>query len=218
MQTKLNTIILDDHPLILTGLIGLLKQCDHVASVHTFQNAHDLREHVTKNPVDLAIVDLRIANSESGLEVAKFLKQQLKQKIAVLIFSAHVERSYVNECLLLDVDAYVSKDSPIEEIKTAIEQIANGERYYSEDVKEVVFNHLVAKENSNRNILLKDKLTRREVEVLRLICKGSDYRKVSEILFISENTARKHRQNIMIKTNCHNTTDLYRYALDHHFI
>lgn len=218
MQPKLNTLILDDHPLILSGLTGLLKHCEHVASIHTFENARDFKNHVTKHPADLAIVDLRIANSEGGLEVARYLKQQVKQKIAVLIFSAHVERSYINECLLLDIDAYVSKDSPIEEIKTAIAHIAKGERYYSEDVKEVVFNHLVAKENSNRNVSLKDKLTRREVEVLRLICKGSDYRKVSEILFISENTARKHRQNIMAKTNCHNTTDLYRYALDHHFI
>lgn len=176
-----------------------------------------MKNHVKEFSVDLAILDLRVSNSEGGIEMTKFIKME-SPRTKIIIYSGHVDRSYIAECTDLDVDAFVSKDSPIDEVKEAIQQVFKNNRYYSENVKSLVLSHAFNRTKYLLSNNIKDRLTPREIEVIKLICKGYDYKRISKELFISLGTARKHRQNIMLKTDCKNGQHLYQYALENGII
>lgn len=217
MEPRINITILDDHPMILSGLKELLKKCTFAESVTGFNNIARMKEYVLTAAVDLAILDLRISNTEGGLEMANFMRSKLPNT-KILIYTAHVDRSYISECVDIGVDAYVTKDSDVEEVSSAIRYVLQGERYYSKDVKDIVLNHFFNQPKVTGAAIVTERLTSREVEVLKLVCKGFDSKQIGEKLFISQNTVRKHRQNILIKTNCHNVQSLYQYAIRNRFV
>ena len=94
----------------------------------------------------------------------------------------------------------------------------DGEQFYSPDVKNILLKRLALNDHARKHYHRKNEMSSREIEILILICKKKDYKQIAGILFISENTVRKHRQNLMLKTNSHNVTDLYEYALKHEII
>lgn len=211
MNAKLNIAILDDHPLIIKGLASLLRKYTLVKSVVGFSDVKSFRDYLTNYEIDVVILDLRIKGEDLGFEITDFIKNQLSN-IKVLIYSSHVESAIVSRCVHLGVDAYVSKDSSVNEIKTALQSLLNNQKYYSTDIHELLSNATLSNDLSSTKNQKKTKLSTREVEIIKLICMGYNYKQISEKLFISQNTVRKHRQNIMHKTDTHNIQALYKYA------
>jgi len=141
---------------------------------------------------------------------------KLNNDIAVLIYTSHTDYYHIADCLNAGVSAYISKDSPITEIKIAINQILLGQNYNSPDVQFIVENNIKPKLDS---ITSKDPdgnpsyLSQRELEVLTMICSGYTEEEIADRLNISVGTSRKHRQNIMEKLNCNKIHYLYQYAI-----
>lgn len=206
MSNNISIGVVDDHPLILNGLRELLSKDNSINTFTSFTNSSELFDFLNINNLDIVIVDIRILNSDDGFNVSSTIKSKYVNT-KIIIYSGFVNQSYIAEALKLDVDAYVSKDSPIEEILLAIEKVKAGEKYYSKDVYQLIEFY---KPKFNIDQL---ELTEREIEVLKLICKGLDYKQIADQLFISKHTVRSHRQNLMIKTNCHNIHDLYQFAI-----
>lgn len=211
MNNKVSIAVVDDHPLILSGLRELLSKNKIIKSFTSFLNSVELIEYLKSNTLDIIIVDIRILNSEDGFVISSFIKMNYADT-KIIIYSGFVNQSYITEAMKIDVDAYVSKDSPIEEILLAIESVNAGEKYYSKDVHQLIEFY---QPQSNFEQL---ELTEREIEVLKLICKGLDYKQIANQLFISKHTVRSHRQNLMIKTKCHNIHDLYQFAIQNGLI
>lgn len=211
MNNKVSIGVVDDHPLILSGLRELLSKNKAIDSFTSFLNSVDLLEYLKSNTIDILIVDIRILNSEDGFSISSFIKSKYAHT-KIIIYSGFVNQSYITEAMKIDVDAYVSKDSPIEEILLAIEKVNNGEKYYSNDVYQLIEFY-----EAQTNTMQLD-LTEREIEILKLICKGLDYKQIADQLFISKYTVRSHRQNLMVKTKCHNIHDLYQFAIQNGLI
>ena len=109
-------------------------------------------------------------------------------------------------------EGYMLKNSDVEDFKKAINKVSQGGNYFSEEIlvnftKNIVSKQIEIKEKSNV-----PELTKREVEVLGLICKGYSNDKVGEKLFISSKTVERHKRNIILKTDTHNTINLVIYA------
>jgi len=206
MSNNISIGVVDDHPLILNGLRELLSKDNSITSFTSFTNSSELFDFLNINNLDIVIVDIRILNSDDGFNVSSTIKSKYVNT-KIIIYSGFVNQSYIAEALKIDVDAYVSKDSPIEEILLAIEKVKAGEKYYSKDVYQLIEFY---KPKFNIDQL---ELTEREIEVLKLICKGLDYKQIADQLFISKHTVRSHRQNLMLKTKCHNIHDLYQFAI-----
>lgn len=208
MSTKYHIAIVDDHPMILNGLISYLKPASFVTSIKGFLNVTDFKQCIEQYPIDIAILDMRLHNQDGGLELASYLKKEFPQ-MKILIYTAHLNSSYIMECIGIGVNAYICKDSPVQEIKYAIAAIKRGENYYSDDVALLINQQ---KKLYVSAIAQEDLLSKREIEILQMICKGLNAEQIGASLFISKNTARKHRQNIMSKTDCHNVQELWQYA------
>ena len=208
---KIDIAVLDDHPLILTGLNDLFKRNQLIGTTKTFEQPEEFKSYVSNNIVDVAIIDIRIFKSDAGLEIAKFVVTK-KPNTKVLIYSGNVNVSYIKECLLIGVNGFISKDCPIRDIGKAIETIFNGGTYFSKDVEEIIAVHGLISEPLSIEQLKENLLTPRELAILKLVCKGHEDKLIAEMLHISVLTVRTHRNNLMSKTKTHNFRELYLYA------
>jgi two-component system, NarL family, response regulator NreC len=116
------------------------------------------------------------------------------------------------------IKGYLLKSSPVEELLKAIRAIAAGGEYYSEEI-DVQF-----KEDDIRNTILiddrkvKDILTKREMEILQLVCKEYSNAEIADKLFLSVGTVETHRKNLIAKLGVSNTVGLVKYAFRHNLI
>jgi DNA-binding NarL/FixJ family response regulator len=217
VKGNLNIVVLDDHPMILTGLRDLLKRNPLIKSTVTFENPEDFRTHVNSNRVDIAIIDIRIFKSDAGLDMAKHIISK-KPKTKVLIYSGNSNISYITECIKIGVKGFISKDSPIREIGVALEKINSGGDYFSKDVAELIANHELNFEPLTTQELKENLLTTRELEILKLVCKGYPDKEIANMLAISVYTVRTHRNRVLVKTQTKNARGLYQYALKNRII
>ena len=215
----MNTIsiaILDDHPLILQALSELTEKLPDVREVSSFSNVEDFKDYLKVTTPTIAIIDLRIHGRDQGLDLARHILTKPNNTISVLIYTSHTDYYHIADCLNVGVSAYISKDSPISEIKIAINQILLGQNYNSPDVQFIVENNIKPILDSIKSKDAEGRpsyLSQREIEVLTLICSGYTEDEISDRLSISVGTVRKHRQNIMEKLNCNKIHYLYQYAI-----
>ena len=120
----------------------------------------------------------------------------------------------------LGASAYLTKQCAGENIVEAIQAVANGEEYFSNLVREKIFN-TATKDNLKLNKqkpTINSLLTERELEIITLIALEYSGKEISEQLFISTNTVETHRKNIIKKLNAKNTISLVKFAIKNNLI
>lgn len=216
LKKKLNIIVTDDHPIVTKSLKEIFNDFQNISNINSANDGDELLDLMKKKSVDIVILDINMPGKD-GIEVASIIKKNYK-KTKVIILSSFISSEYVNQCYKIKVDAYINKSASTNEIIEGIKIVIKGEKYYSSDVKDILLNNFINQDQLNKDHIKNNGLSIREVEILKLICKSKNYKQIAESLFISENTVRKHRYNLMIKTNCHNTADIYEYAIKHKLI
>ena len=107
-----------------------------------------------------------------------------------------------------NVDGYVPKNAEKEELLTAIETILNGDKYFSQSIKEVYLKGMFSKEEK-----LEDTLSKREKEVLKLIAQEFTTQEIADQLFLSKHTIESYRKNLISKLEVRNLAGLTKYAI-----
>lgn len=136
--------------------------------------------------------------------------------LAVIALSMHADRRYVSDMLAAGALGYLVKDSAFEELSTAIRTVADGRRYLSESIAEVVFDDYVkrvAGTSAEEPAGPKKPLSTREREVLQLIAEGHSTKQIATILHLSVKTVETHRRQIMDKLRIYNVAGLIKYAV-----
>jgi DNA-binding NarL/FixJ family response regulator len=148
-----------------------------------------------------------------GNVLAKEVRKQFP-RIKILALSMSGEGSIVNEMINdADIAGYILKNVGKKELMQAIDKIAEGGIYFSEDVlQELQRVEKRKRENDEAH------LTDRELEIIRLIEKEHSNKQIAECLFISERTVETHRKNIFRKTNTNSVIGLVKYAYEHKLI
>jgi len=119
----------------------------------------------------------------------------------------HKEQGYVASAYEAGIDAYLLKETEISEIKRTIKGVIAGQKFYSPTLFDF-------KNNISEDGTLKEKLTLRELEVIKLICDGLSSKKIAEKLFLSPYTIDTHRKNIYSKLNIDSMGALIKMAHD----
>ncbi len=211
MNNNLKIAILDDHPVVLDGLYSFLKGNFPYFEISTYNNIDSFKNHLNIEKIDILILDLRIHTVDSSIELIKYLKIACPN-LKLIVFTSFVNSSYVNECVELGINSYISKDSPIINIKKAIEALVLGNNYYDEEINSLIRKTKITQVNNNK----KDLLSKREMEIIFFLSLGMNSTQIAEKLSISKNTVRTHRQNILEKTGCSNKFDLIQYVQKHY--
>ena len=209
---KISLAIVDDHQIVIDGLKSLLEgHPDFVVKIES--NHPEMMEGIlAKNKVDILLTDIMMPIM-NGAQLAKMVKNN-HPKIKILALSMSGQGDLVNQMIDdSDIAGYVLKNLGKQELITALEKIAGGGVYFSEEVLEEMIKATERKKTSEEV-----HLTMREVEIIRLIEKEFNNKQIADALFISERTVETHRKNIFRKTQTSGLIGLIKYAYEHKLI
>jgi two-component system, NarL family, nitrate/nitrite response regulator NarL len=209
MSKKIKLAIVDDHQIVIDGLRSLLKGHEQYEIVLESNNPETILEQLHKQPVDILLTDVMMPVM-TGVELAKQIRQQFSS-IKIITLSMNGEGSLVNQMIEeSDISGYLLKNIGQTEFLTALEKIAAGGIYFSEEVLEEMLKASERKKETEE--------FNREVEIVRLIEKEYSNKKIAEELFLSERTVETHRKNIFRKTKTSSLIGLIKYAYEHKLI
>ena len=209
---KITLALVDDHQIVIDGLMSLLKGHDRFRFVFATTNPTEVVQKLAQTPVDILLTDIMMPGLP-GNELAKLVKQKFPA-IKILALSMSGQGDLVNEMINdSDISGYVLKNIGKQELLKALDKIAVGGIYFSEEViDELQRSSQRKKQNADAH------LTDREIEIIRLIEKEYNNKQIAEALFISERTVETHRKNIFRKTSTNSVIGLVKYAYEHKLI
>ena len=203
--------IADDHKIFRDGLVSLLSREDDMIVVAQAASGKEVLEQLHTVSPDLLILDIHMPGMP-GEAICKWVKEQSPQML-VLVLSMHDESTYILKMLEAGASGYLLKEAGATELLQAIRTVAKGDTYYSQHVSQTILHQLIrGKQQRETNRI---PLTKRELEVLRLIAEEYSNQEIADKLFISVRTVDTHRTNIIDKLDVKNTAGLVRYALKH---
>jgi DNA-binding NarL/FixJ family response regulator len=176
------------------------------------KNAQEVLEQVRSHDWDLVILDVTMPG-RSGLDVLRDLKQE-QPKLPVLVLSMHPENQYAKRMLKAGASGYMNKESAPEELITAIGKVLAGRRYVSPALAEKLALDL----SEETEQPLHERLSDRELEVLRMLGSGRTTSQIADELHLSVTTVSTYRARILEKLNMTTTAELMRYALRNHLV
>jgi len=165
--------------------------------------------------IDVVLMDIDMPGL-NGIDTTKVITKEYKN-INVLALSMHIEEKYIKEMLDAGAAGYILKQASIEELNQAVENVAQGKKYFSNEVSTTMINALMHNGKGNEKDVI-NVLSAREKEVLSLIALGKTNKEVGEKLFISARTVESHRRKIMEKLELNNTAELIRYAIENNMM
>lgn len=211
-NNKITLGLVDDHQIVIDGLTSLLK--GHEKFNFAFATTHSMEviEKMKEKPIDILLTDVMMPKLPGNL-LAKQVRENYP-KVKILALSMSGQGDLVNEMIEdADISGYVLKNVGKQELVAALEKIAGGGIYFSEEVLgELERSSLRKKQKEEAH------LTDREVEIIRLIEKEYNNKQIAETLYISERTVETHRKNIFRKTNTNSVIGLVKYAYEHKLI
>jgi len=203
----IDVFVLDDHPVVRQGLKRILEdEADITVSgeASTYRELIDLLE--IKSP-DVIVLDITLPD-HSGLDVLKDLKAQYPA-LPVLILTIHKEEHFAVRTLKAGADGFLNKMSISDELVHAVRKIADGGKYISPRVAE-----LLAQELDNRSGgMPHETLSDREFQVLIRIAQGMKLQEIAEELSLSPKTIGTYRERLLEKMNLKSNTELTYYAV-----
>lgn len=209
VKDKIEIIIADDHMMIREGLKQLLELDGTMKVIAEANDGEECLNLLNKKiHPDILLLDINMPK-KNGIEVLEYIKQN-KIPVKVLILTVHNEVEYLLKAVDIGIDGYLLKDSSYDELKEAIDVVISGNTYIQPSLLPAL------NESMEDYVLDKEKiecLTKRELDVLRLISEGCSNKKISDELTISERTVKNHISNIFRKINVEDRTQAAVFAI-----
>ena len=214
---RIKVAIADDQKLFRRGMAALIGSFEEMEIIFEAENGRELLDLCVNALVkpDVIVLDLSMPVL-NGLETLKILKEDFPA-IRVIILTIHEAESFVLSTIQAGANGYLAKNAEPEEVELAIREVYKNDFHFTIAMLELMRTGLVKK---MQNDLLDNekKLTRREKEILILICKQLSSSEIAEKMFLSNRTVEGHRNNLLLKTGSRNTAGLVVYALKHKII
>jgi len=207
---KPRIVIVDDHPLVRSGMVEIVTQEGNMEVVGEAGTAAEALSLVLDKKPDLVLVDITLREG-SGLELIRQIKASAPSS-RVLVVSMHDENLYAERALHAGAMGYVNKQEPPESVVRAIRQVLAGKIRLSDRMSERILHRVVAGEDA-LDMSPVDRLSDRELEVLHLIGQGMTTRRIAEKLHLSVKTIDTYREHIKTKLNLKTANELIRFAV-----
>ncbi len=214
MNKPINVMIVDDHLMVREGIKQLLELGGDILVNGEANDGKQCIELLNQIQTDVLLLDINMPNM-NGLQVLQYLKEN-KVDIKILILTIHNEIEYLYRAVEYGVDGYVLKDSESAVLKKAIHTIYRGESFIQPNLAP-----LLKEKIHERNFLsnsIDEILTKREIEVLKLLTEGLFNKEIAYNLAISEKTVKNHVSNIFKKINVSDRTQAAVYAIKNNLV
>ena len=203
----IKVFIVDDHYMVIEGIRSLLQLEKSIDWVGHATNAESCLAFLKQQLPDVILMDINLPD-KSGIDLCKEVKEKYPS-VFIIGLSTFNQQSFIQKMMDNGASGYVLKNATQEELMEAIEVVANGKTFLSNEAAL----SLRSKDNNDAPVI-----TRREKEVLELIAEGMTNNEVAQKLFISPSTVDTHRKNLLVKFDAKNTASLIRLAAQHQLI
>jgi DNA-binding NarL/FixJ family response regulator len=210
---KISVAIVDDQNLFRQSLALLINSVEEFTLVTDNAGGQEFLDKLQTVPApDVAVIDMDMPGM-NGIELNKALHEQYPE-IKVIILSVHVNEALITKMINAGAASYLAKNCDKDELILAINTVHKTGFYFNNDALNAIRNSANHR-NTSQAILngLQIALTRREKQVLELICKELNNAEIADQLYLSVRTVEGHRNNLIIKTNCRNTAGLVLFAI-----
>jgi two-component system, NarL family, response regulator NreC len=212
----IKVFVTDDHELYLEGVCLLLNKQEGISVVGHCLSGKELLQRLPVTDIDILLLDVHLPDIEE--EELIIAIRQIKPQLKILYLTMMRGTRYIHKLIKYGVQGYLLKNAGIEELKTALLTIGNGGQYFSKEV-----NITDADTDFRNTITIEDKqvneiLSKREIEILKLICKEFSNAEIAEKLFLSISTVETHRKNLIAKLGVNNTVGLVKFAIKNNII
>ncbi|MDD4111260.1 MAG: response regulator transcription factor [Clostridia bacterium] len=208
MKDKIKIIIVDDHEIFRNGLKMVLGKLSYAGLIGEAQNGAEFLELLEKSVPDIVLLDIEMPIM-NGIEAAKSALEKYPN-LNIIALTMFNDDEYIKSMMDVGVKGFLIKNINKDTLDKAILTVVNGGNYYSEELFEFFSKQMTKDKSADKNVI---ELTRREKEILQLLCEGLSNKEIADELFISERTVLGHKTNLMLKTNCKNSLSLMAYAI-----
>ena len=205
----IRVFIVDDHQIVVDGICSLLSGSDDIELIGFSNKPTEVISQLALLKPDILITDVNMPEM-SGTELTRKVKKQFPE-IKIICLSMFGEQQVIAEMNDAGISGYILKNTGKEELLEAINKVHQGRSFFSDDItKEMI--------KSSAPLIRENRLTNREIELIRFIEKEYSNKQIAEELFISERTVETHRKNIFRKTGSQSVVGLLKYAYEHKII
>lgn len=209
MTTRI--LLVDDHVVVRAGLAALLRSAISDVELGEAGDISAAMRAIEAQAWALVVLDINLPG-RSGLELLQGLSTT-HPKLPVLVMSGYPEHGFASRSLRLGARGYVTKSTAADELVAAVRQVLAGRRYVSRALAEQLAEDVV-----HEDVEPLERLSHRELEVLRLIAQGHSLKRIAAELNLSEKTIGTYRARLGEKLGLHSNVELTRFAIQHRLI
>lgn len=205
---KISILIADDHSMIREGLKQLLELEQNFNVIGFADNGRKAIDKINELHPDILLLDVNMPVLGGIETLAEIRKNNIN--VNVIMLTIHNEREYLIKAVELGCDGYILKESDSDELKNAIYNVYEGKRYIQPNMTPMLNSYLASKAEDDKKLV---GLTKREIQVLKLVAEGMFNRDIAERLEISERTVKNHIANIFKKIQVSDRTQAAVFAI-----
>lgn len=203
-----NILLADDHKMVREGIRCLLENVPEFNVVGEAADGYECIGLVNKTKPNIVLLDIDMPDM-NGIEALRVIKEQ-KMICKVIMLTRHNEIDYLMKALEIGCDGYILKESSFDTLKKAIFKVYSGDKYIEPNMMPLLNANMQEKSNVKKKI---SELTRREIDVLKMIASGSFNKEIASTLNISERTVKNHVSNIFKKIEVSDRTQAAVFAI-----
>ncbi len=203
----IHVILCDDHAMVRRGIRDTLKEAVDIQVTAEAGSYSEVRDAIRSVACEVLVLDINMPG-RGGIEVLTSLRET-DSPIKVLVVSMFPEDQYAIRCLKAGAQGYLNKAGDPADLITAVRMVAQGRKYVTPAVAQMLVDHL----NTPENISLHASLSERELQTLLKIASGKRLSDIAEELMLSPKTVSVYRSRVLEKLKLSNNSELTVYAI-----
>lgn len=204
MTAEIRILLIDDHALVREGVGRLLQEAQDMRVVGSFDDGGAAVRFAARERPDVAVLDIGMPR-ESGIDVARRLRA-VSPKTRLLMLSMHARAEYVREAFWAGANGYVLKECAGDDVVAAVRTVHAGGRYLSARLSTLALEDQASEDPLER-------LSAREMEVLKLVVEGNTSHQVATLLGLSSKSIDTYRSRLMTKLDVDHLPALVKFAI-----
>ncbi len=213
MKQKIQISIADDEQLFRRGLTFLLEREDQFHILFEAENGKELIDKLNPEQLpDIILMDLKMPEL-NGVEATKVIHKR-HPGVKIIALTSYDGKSFITNMIDVGASSYLLKNTSPKIMVHTIKEVYDKGFFYDENVLKTIHENLLSSSGKRiKSDLDKKLLSKREVEVLELICKQFTTSEIAEKLYLSPRTVDGHRNNLLEKTESKNVAGLVIYGI-----
>lgn len=207
---KIKVLLADDHQIMLDGLKAILSKDKSLDVVGTASHGLEVLEFLKKDPVDVLLLDLQMPVMD-GLETTMHVKKSYPD-VKVIMLTTNDEGSIITSLFKVGATGYLLKNASKEYLIQGIKDAFEGKKVLSSHLTEKMIDSLSEMPKLKEGEI--PKITKREIEVVKLIAQELTTQEIADTLFVSTNTVATHKRNLFVKMDVKNSVGMVKKAVD----